>query len=542
MTVHAGLSGKVWTDELERVVTQSLFTSFGLDFMLLEDKKGGDVDTIHNVRRSTHASETERERYENRPAYDRGRFSSGNYVKRGQRDKLAMLDGTLEDAYRKTEISPGDARDLDHVISAKEIHDDPGRVLAELGGVNLANRDSNLQSTTSSINRAKKERSVSKFIEDRPRLVAQRRATLEKRRAQLESAPRVTPEQRHCAEQLEAKIRKDEHYLAAITQVDEDAMRERDAVARAEYDREISRTYYTSSKFYRNSALASAGSGLRMGLRQMLGMVAAEVWFELRDALPRLYARLQRGFDLRHVLAHIKRLLAGIWKRVKRRFKAFIESFADGFFSGVAASLTNTAINVLATTSRVAGKLLRECWVHVTKALKLFVWNPERLSWAHRYKAVISIVAGAVGTGLGTLLHAKLAPLLTFPFGGEIAAFLSALTTGIATLAITWSVIDSPAFAGLWEFLDKASHAHTLEQVRRINGELDHYLLELGRVEFNLDSAALACFAADLASGDDEIERSLLIGAEVGKRRIGLPFEHGDVASTRAWLGGLVQT
>ena len=36
-------------EEYERVVIQSLITSFGLDF-LVRDQHGGDVDTIHNVR------------------------------------------------------------------------------------------------------------------------------------------------------------------------------------------------------------------------------------------------------------------------------------------------------------------------------------------------------------------------------------------------------------------------------------------------------------------------------------------------------------
>lgn len=38
----------IWA-EYERVILQSLVTSFGLDF-LVHDQHGGDVDTIHNVR------------------------------------------------------------------------------------------------------------------------------------------------------------------------------------------------------------------------------------------------------------------------------------------------------------------------------------------------------------------------------------------------------------------------------------------------------------------------------------------------------------
>ena len=39
---------ELWSD-YERIVLNSLVTSFGLDF-LVRDQHGGDVDTIHNVR------------------------------------------------------------------------------------------------------------------------------------------------------------------------------------------------------------------------------------------------------------------------------------------------------------------------------------------------------------------------------------------------------------------------------------------------------------------------------------------------------------
>ena len=50
--------------ELEKTVLQNLVQSFGLDFILLNDKLGGDVDTIHNVRRDIFATEKEKEKYQ----------------------------------------------------------------------------------------------------------------------------------------------------------------------------------------------------------------------------------------------------------------------------------------------------------------------------------------------------------------------------------------------------------------------------------------------------------------------------------------------
>ena len=49
-----------WTEELHQTMVKSLATSFGLDFLLLNDRKGGDVDTIHNVRNGIYATEPER--------------------------------------------------------------------------------------------------------------------------------------------------------------------------------------------------------------------------------------------------------------------------------------------------------------------------------------------------------------------------------------------------------------------------------------------------------------------------------------------------
>lgn len=55
-------------------------------------------------------------------------------------------------------------KNLDHIISAKEIHDDPGRILAERDGAELANDASNLAFTHESLNKSKKADSMDAFI------------------------------------------------------------------------------------------------------------------------------------------------------------------------------------------------------------------------------------------------------------------------------------------------------------------------------------------------------------------------------------------
>ncbi len=119
-----------WTEELHQTMVKSLVTSFGLDFLLLNDRKGGDVDTIHNVRNGIYATEAERQRYEGRGDYDSHHYHSHeNYIATAREGKRAHQAGTLTDAYTGEVFASDDKKNLDHIISAKEIHDDPGEFL-----------------------------------------------------------------------------------------------------------------------------------------------------------------------------------------------------------------------------------------------------------------------------------------------------------------------------------------------------------------------------------------------------------------------------
>ncbi|WII95504.1 hypothetical protein LU276_01230 [Moraxella haemolytica] len=156
-----------WTGELNRTVTHSLVTTFGLDFLLFEDKKGGDVDTIHNARQGIWATDEARSTYENRGDYDAHAYHSHkNYINKGREDKQKHQSGELHDAYRNTTMKQGEKRHLDHIISAKEVHDDTGRVLAGLDGPDLANQNSNFQSTYDKINITKSQHSIEKYLNE----------------------------------------------------------------------------------------------------------------------------------------------------------------------------------------------------------------------------------------------------------------------------------------------------------------------------------------------------------------------------------------
>ncbi|CAO3302800.1 MULTISPECIES: hypothetical protein [unclassified Pseudomonas] len=540
--MHAAAQDFPWAEELEKTIITSLTTSFGLDFLLFKDKQGGEVDTIHNVRNGVWATDAEKQRFEQRGEYDSTPYHQhANYIATGQKDKASQAAGTLKDPYRNKVMAAHEQRNLDHVISAKEVHDDAGRVLAGLSGVELANQSSNLQTTHETVNKSKKQTPINEYLDKLPGLISNHEKSLAGDRARLTKMPRETPQQQHEARALEDKIRKTESKINELKTVDPEGMRKRDAEARAPYDQQINTAYYTSSKFLHQTARATGSAALAMGTRQMLGLVMAEVWFELREQLPALLDKLKHRFSLEAFVDSISQSLKGIWKRVQARFNDFLMTFKDGVFAGVLGSLTTTVFNIFATTQAMAIKIIRELWGQLVKAIKLMVFNPNQLSFVEQCQAVTSLLSVGVATVVGTMAYTQLMPFLSFPFGTELAAFAGALVTGLVTLGLNYFLLHSAMARKLWAFIESLTpHAGTVREFQAISAELDRYLLELSRLEFNLDVEELQTFTQELEACNDEIHRSAILQQAVAARGIELPFEVGNAASTRNWLASLV--
>ena len=540
--MHAAAQDFPWAEELEKTIITSLTTSFGLDFLLFKDKQGGEVDTIHNVRNGVWATDAEKQRFEQRGEYDSTPYHQhANYRATGQKDKASQAAGTLKDPYRSKVMAAHEQRNLDHVISAKEIHDDPGRVLAGLNGVELANQSSNLQTTNETVNKSKQQTPINEYLDKLPGLISNHEKSLAGDRTRLTTMPRETPQQQHEARALENKIRKTESKINELKAVDPEGMRKRDAEARAPYDQQINAAYYTSSKFLHQTARATGSAALAMGTRQMLGLVMAEVWFELREQLPALLDKLKHTFSLESFVDSISKSLKGIWKRVQARFNDFLVAFKDGVFAGVLGSLTTTVFNIFATTQGMAIKIIRELWGQLVKAIKLMVFNPDQLSFLEQCQAVTSLLSVGVATVVGTMAYTQLMPFLSFPFGTELAAFAGALVTGLVTLGLNYFLLHSAMARKLWAFIESLTpHVGTVREFQAINAELDRYLLELSRLEFNLDVEDLQAFTQELEACNDEIQHSAILQQAVEARGIELPFKVGNSDSTRSWLASLV--
>ncbi|WP_250614901.1 hypothetical protein [Neisseria subflava] len=105
-------------------------------------------------------------------------------------------------------------------------------------------------------------------------------------------------------------------------------------------------------------------------------------------------------------------------------------------------------------------------------------------------------------------------------------------------MGLSYFLDHSEMMQKVWSFLNsrKSQYEKILERYQEINAELDHYLMELSKIEFNMNPTELDQFANELVLANDEFQRHLVLHKEIVKRNIELPFEAGNTDSTRQWL------
>lgn len=384
--------------QYERVIIESLITSFCLDF-LVKDQYGGDIDTIHNVRKTVHDGQMIYKNVSNQKDYEqRGNYNSLKYhrsegYKNKNKDIKRMKNGsTLVDAYTGESISRNGRTDLDHVISAKEIHNDPGRVLADISGISLANSEENLQVTNPHTNRTKKADSMNEFLSK---------------------------------------------YGDEYTEKQKSNMRMKDAIARKAYEDKLARAYYTSPKFTKDLTVAAGNVGIRMGVRQALGFVFAEMWFSVKEE----FQNLKEKFELGEFLKTIGNGIKYGFERAKKKYPELFSKFLSGAVSGVLSSITTTLCNIFFTTAKNTVKIIRQSYASLVEAGKILFINPDNYTFGDRMQAVVKILATGASIITGTIVSDSVGKIsiATVPvLGDSIQTFSGTFVTGIMSCTLLY--------------------------------------------------------------------------------------------------------
>lgn len=465
-------------EQFEQLVVSSLFKAFGLNPLLFDDKNGGNVDTITTARKYGLKSEANIQAYENRGDYNSNDYHGGGKTA-GYGAKNAALsilrdEGQLVDAYTGERLTG--KFDLDHVISAKEIHNDQGRVLAGLNGVDLANQDSNLNATNFSINRSKKADKMDVAIER----LKMRQSQREQQLGELKAISNPTPEQ-------QKQIEKYENLLKA----DFEMMKDIDKGARKIYDQQLAKAYYTGDKFLKDAGKDALNTGYKMGLRQVLGLLFAEVWISVRKGIKILIERMKQHFDIKEFFLAIGDIFKSTMQNVIAKHKQFIQAFKEGIISGILSSITTTIVNIFVGTAKRITQVIRECWASIVEITKILFFSEEHTSFGEKMKAVAKVLVGFVTILLGTVIHEavlKIPGIGQIPIIGDaLAIFLSAMVTGIISIGLLYFIDHSKEVMEFFKFSYwlKDNIEEKKQEYRNLNDQLGKKVAELASIPYD---------------------------------------------------------
>lgn len=478
----------IWK-EYERVMMESLVTTFGLDGFI-HDVRGGDVDTLKTVLDSGgYKNARWAEKYSQRGKYNTEVYHSDKSYTQITSQARKEFNSTgigIPDTYIPNNLllfnkgaGPWRRAALDHVIAAHTIHDDPVRILSDIDPVSLANDPENLRYTCMSLNSKMGDKSIEDFLkwcDEHPDKV------------NWNDVPGATiPDEvkkRLIAEEKRAK----EHY----------------------YDT-VAKNYYSSAVFYQDLLTSAAKRGAEMGLRQAAGFLFVEIWMSCKEEIN----NNKSGMDFRScLLSIIHGIKNGVTNALKKHDELF-RKFGEGFSTGAIATLTTTLCNIFDVTSQNRVKYLRQGYVPIIQAGSILLINPDDLFLGDQLKeATIALGTGASMLA-GTMIGDQLAktPIAQIPHVGKlIVRFASVLVSGL--LSCTFLIIlDRSKYINelVLKMNQYASEEHRtksiLDQFEKISAELANYDIQ----EFKRESSQWHELSVLIQHADNEVELNRIL-------------------------------
>lgn len=476
----------------EKNVMQNIQQQFGLHYLVDSAKEGGQVSTTHNVRNGIYANDEERLRYENRGEYDSYEYhKDSNYIAINKEQSALKKQGKMTDYMTGREIKRNANVDLDHKISAKAIHEDRARVLAEKSGAKLANTKDNLALTDSSLNRMKKDKNPEEFI-------AYKHDKLAEYERKMQDGS-LSPKEWEKMEKLKS--------------IDDDAFLKEAQKSKNQIDRKIDKAYYGSAKPYEelaNATLTDIQNIAKGGLKSAVAIVMIEVvralFFELRATFKNF-----GNESLKDIFKRLKERAKIVFENIKANFKGIFEGSIEQSIGAFLSNLALFVINIFYTTAKRLASLIRAGFGSLIRAIKILANPPTNMPKEDvAFEAAKVFVAGIItalsflfAEGIDKLIK-TICPFLV-PISEPVSVTMSALIGGIlSTVALYY--LDK------WRSGDKEAKIQV--QIMTKSGEIVQF--KLAQSYFVLKDAyeylgfAWQKTAQNLQSVQSEIEASSL--------------------------------
>lgn len=394
----------------KKQMLQTLVTAFGLGGLFaVWDRVGGSVLTLNTAISSLSVSDSELDQYPdperlrafrehmNTP-FERSGYDKGLSAKRS----TFVSDPNLEDAYTSRPLDPMNM-DVDHVISARELHGDKSANLwldsEQVQG--FATSDENMAPTSASINRSKKDAPLMEW-------------------AEREGGDKREPNR--------------ERY-----DLDMEATRKADDRAREALEQQINKERVSQH------VVAFGKDTAQMALQQALGVLLLEL-------VVALYEELSAHWRDKGVSEALGDRFARVAQRVAAKRYDALSAGLHGGFAGFVSSLVTAIASSIFKVGKRAVRMIREGIMGAWRAMWLVARAPSTPEGREQaYLDALRILSATTGVVVGVGLaegiqHLVASTIVLSPFAGLVSEVVGGILGGLFGVYLVHIVEQSPMF------------------------------------------------------------------------------------------------
>lgn len=390
--------------------------------------------------------------------------------------KEQQKSGSLIDEYTGRTLSQNGQANLDHVVSRKEIYENPRRKQANLSTEELANKPENLKATNESLNKSKNAQSINEYNSNRP----QREQNLIE---QNERANKKIDESNMSDAEKRLQKEKNNKRLQDKLNADKDLMEKADKEARKAINKDISK-----------GAVKEVGK--KAGKDALKQMAISALFSMMKE--------IMSGF-VRFLKAQTKSFKSFL-EEMKKSVKSFLANITNVLQTG-ASSIVGTVLSEIfgpiVSLFKKLASLIKQGVSSFIEAVKVFknkefINMPFSLKVAQVGKIILSGLTAIGAIGLGEVIESLLRQIpgmqIEIPIIGSLASVI-----GIALASLICGLVG----AIVVNFIDKFI-------AKRQKSELAKSQIEKGNEVLNLQHKIAIVSEAKLAKTKEDTFNSII--------------------------------
>lgn len=422
-------------DELRDNFLQSLIGPFGLSLDMLRAADGGVLPTVHNANKGIIPNDPNEEKLKDYNSdYNRENYAPKSEMNKARKERFKD-ESPLIDGYTKQTLERDGTSHIEHVVSAKETHDDDWMRLyvSPEKRKEFVNSEDNIIWTDSSLNESKKDRDLLEWM-NKPS-----KRDPDKTNAEYYGIDKEKAEQHH-------------------------------------HRAHLAKNTVKYGNIAKEVAVQCGKTSVVIGIRKALGYIlyefSKEVFNETREVL---HKRKQQAINLKDEFTQrFKKIVT----KIASKWKEIINQFVDGAIAGFLSEIIVFIINTFFTTMKRLVRIIKEGFMSLVRMIRFLCNPPKNMLPEEIYQQCLKMGMTILITSGGIMLEELIEKFLlsqvwTAPMAGFLAPIITGLVTGLTLALVMYGIDKIDLFGAREKKIDQQMSQKIMDELWAIESDFE---------------------------------------------------------------------